>query len=94
MDDKQERELYLSIGRLEANQESVCDRVDNLVKLLTPRIEKWDKTSVITDDNKDTLEKRSPIWDTAAVRASVMNKIALGVAISVLAGGVGFLFFK
>ena len=94
MNDDQEIKLYTSIGKLEANQENVCERIDNLADLLVDKAEKWDKASVVSESNRDHLSKRSPAWDIAATRASVMNKIAVGVSICVIGGGVAFLFFK
>ena len=72
---------------------AACNLVNDGAELLD-KAEKWDKAVVVSEDNKDHLDRRSPVWDIAATRSSALFKIGLGVVTSSIIGGIALLFFK
>lgn len=94
MDKDQELKLYEDIGGIKANQENVSEKLENLTELLVDKSEKWDRAVVVSEGNKDHLDRRSQFWDIATTRVSALNKVAVTVTGGTILGAIGYLFFN
>ena len=67
--------IYDRLGSMSADIKNCNERLDRMVDLLTPRIEKWDDTStkvgILMEESRSTLSPKKVSWVSVVVATAV-----------------------